>query len=69
MKVLTLFVIRLYQKWVSPLTGSNCRFHPTCSSYAYGSIDRYGFARGVVLTMRRIARCHPWHAGGFDPVP
>ena len=69
MKVLTLFVIRMYQKLVSPLTGSNCRFHPTCSSYAYGSIDRYGFARGVVLTMRRIARWHPWHAGGFDPVP
>ncbi|HCU73911.1 MAG: membrane protein insertion efficiency factor YidD [Chloroflexi bacterium] len=69
MKVLTLFVIRMYQKWVSPLTGSNCRFHPTCSSYAYGAIDRYGFARGVALTMRRIVRCHPWHAGGFDPVP
>ncbi len=61
--------IRLYQKAISPLTGRNCRYEPTCSVYAYEAIERHGALRGVGLAVRRIAHCHPWSPGGFDPVP
>lgn len=61
--------IRLYRYAVSPLFGPSCRFHPTCSSYAQHAIEVHGAVRGSWLAMTRIARCHPWHAGGFDPVP
>ncbi|MCY3991107.1 MAG: membrane protein insertion efficiency factor YidD [Caldilineaceae bacterium] len=69
MRSVLLLFIRLYQRGVSPLLGSNCRFHPTCSQYTYEAVERYGAAHGVWMGLRRICRCHPWNPGGFDPVP
>jgi uncharacterized protein len=64
-----LSIIRGYQRFLSPLLGSNCRYYPTCSHYAYQAIEKYGLRKGGWMGLRRIARCHPWHPGGFDPVP
>jgi uncharacterized protein len=61
--------IRLYQRWVSPLFVRHCRFEPTCSSYAVEAISRHGAVRGLILAASRLARCHPWSAGGVDHVP
>lgn len=69
MKTLLLFLIRLYQLCFSGLLGQNCRFFPTCSNYASTAIRQHGAAKGSVLTVKRLCKCHPWHAGGFDPVP
>ena len=62
-------LIRGYQRTVSPLLGSNCRYHPSCSHYTYEAIEIHGVARGSWLGIKRIGRCHPFHEGGFDPVP
>lgn len=62
-------LIRVYQVVVSPLLGNNCRFHPSCSAYWIEAIRTYGCLRGCRLGLVRIARCHPWHNGGLDPVP
>jgi hypothetical protein len=62
-------LIRIYQLAISPLLGPRCRFHPTCSDYARQAVMRYGVLRGSWLAVRRLGRCHPWHAGGIDPVP
>lgn len=62
-------MLRVYQTVLSPLLPPTCRFHPTCSSYAILAIRKHGALRGAALTVRRIARCHPFSAGGFDPVP
>ena len=62
-------LIRLYRYAISPMLGSNCRFHPSCSEYAEEAIGRHGSLLGSWLAARRIACCHPWHAGGYDPVP
>ncbi|MHB1046772.1 MAG: membrane protein insertion efficiency factor YidD [Thermoanaerobaculia bacterium] len=62
-------VLSAYKRYVSPLLPPACRFHPTCSEYAREAILRHGLARGTWLTIRRLARCHPFHPGGFDPVP
>jgi putative membrane protein insertion efficiency factor len=62
-------LVRAYQFFISPWLGSNCRFHPTCSSYAIEAIRRWGALRGGWLAMRRVGRCHPWSDGGDDPVP
>jgi uncharacterized protein len=61
--------IHIYQKLVSPNLGANCRFQPTCSSYAVEAVSRFGIIRGGWLGMKRIGRCHPLRAGGYDPVP
>ncbi|HHU37200.1 MAG TPA: membrane protein insertion efficiency factor YidD [Treponema sp.] len=62
-------LIRLYQRFLSPLFPPSCRYYPTCSAYAYQSITRYGPLKGLFLAIRRISRCHPFHQGGYDPVP
>ena len=62
-------LIRLYQIVLSPLIGNQCRFHPSCSHYAMEAVGRFGVVRGSWLTASRLARCHPLHPGGFDPVP
>ena len=62
-------VIRTYQILVSPVLGNNCRFHPNCSTYAIEAINQHGAMGGAWLAVKRITRCHPWHPGGFDPVP
>ncbi len=68
MKVLTLFAIRLYQRFLSPMFSPSCRFSPTCSQYGFEAISKHGFLRGGWMTFQRIGRCHPMHPGGFDPV-
>ena len=61
--------IQAYRYTLSPMIGSTCRFYPSCSAYALEAIDRHGAMRGGWLAARRIGRCHPWHPGGYDPVP
>jgi hypothetical protein len=61
--------IRGYRRWISPALPPACRFTPTCSAYALEALERHGALRGSWLALRRIARCHPWHPGGDDPVP
>lgn len=62
-------VLRFYKTVISPLLPRACRYEPTCSVYAREAIERYGLARGAFLALRRLGRCHPFRAGGFDPVP
>lgn len=69
MTKVALFIIRLYQVLISPLFPSSCRFAPTCSQYAAEALSRHGVWRGLGLTIRRLCRCHPFHPGGWDPVP
>ncbi len=69
MKRLLIGFIRGYKLLISPLLPAACRFHPTCSVYAIEAIERFGIFRGGWLAVRRILRCHPFHPGGYDPVP
>ncbi|MET3134488.1 putative membrane protein insertion efficiency factor [Oxalobacteraceae bacterium GrIS 1.11] len=69
MKTVLLFLLRAYQVAISPMLGQNCRFYPSCSNYALEAIRLHGPARGSLLAARRLGHCHPWHAGGYDPVP
>jgi putative membrane protein insertion efficiency factor len=66
---LLLALIKAYRYLLSPLLGSSCRFHPSCSDYAAQAIDKHGAVHGGWLALKRIARCHPWHPGGYDPIP
>jgi putative membrane protein insertion efficiency factor len=68
MRRIPLALIRFYQMAISPMLPSACRFHPTCSQYGYEAISRYGIIKGGWMTVRRIARCHPFSRGGYDPV-
>ncbi|HAA24865.1 MAG TPA: membrane protein insertion efficiency factor YidD [Ruminiclostridium sp.] len=69
MKPIILFFIELYRKYISPLKVIKaCRFYPTCSAYAYDAINTYGVSKGILLAMKRIAKCHPFHPGGYDPL-
>lgn len=69
MKKILIGFIRVYSAVLSPFLGANCRYQPTCSAYAQEAIERYGALRGSWMGIRRILRCHPFHEGGFDPVP
>ncbi|MDR1210605.1 MAG: membrane protein insertion efficiency factor YidD [Spirochaetaceae bacterium] len=68
-KSLVLILIRFYQYAISPHFPSHCRYEPTCSAYAYEAVMKYGAIRGSFMALRRILRCHPFHPGGYDPVP
>ncbi len=69
MKYLLVGLLKAYRLVVSPLYGQVCRYHPSCSAYALDAVTQYGAGRGVWLAVRRLARCHPWSSGGYDPVP
>ena len=69
MRALLLTLIRGYRRWVSPVLPPSCRFYPSCSAYAIEAVHRHGVIRGGWLTVKRMACCHPYHAGGHDPVP
>ncbi|MBD1879159.1 membrane protein insertion efficiency factor YidD [Coleofasciculus sp. FACHB-T130] len=69
MKILLIWLIRGYRVLISPLFPPACRFQPTCSKYALEAVERFGAWRGGWMAIRRILRCHPFHPGGYDPVP
>lgn len=62
-------LIHAYQYGISPFLGRSCRYYPSCSAYALEAVEKYGAIKGGWLGVKRIARCHPWHLGGYDPVP
>lgn len=67
-RVAVIHSIRVYQRWLSPLTGPTCRFHPSCSSYTLEAVIRYGAVKGLWRGVCRVCRCHPFHPGGYDPL-
>lgn len=69
MASLLIFLIRCYQRMLSPFIGGQCRFYPTCSCYGVEALQKHGALRGSWLTVRRVTRCHPLNPGGIDPVP
>ncbi|MFC5714311.1 membrane protein insertion efficiency factor YidD [Thalassorhabdus alkalitolerans] len=69
MKFILIKILRFYQRFISPLTPPTCRFHPTCSQYSLEAVRTYGACKGSWLTIKRLLKCHPFHSGGFDPVP
>jgi len=69
MSKILIYIIKLYQKLISPLFGKRCRFYPTCSSYAIQCLKEYGFFYGLYLSVKRILKCHPYNKGGYDPIP
>ena len=69
MKVFLLVIVKTYRLLISPLLGRRCRFEPTCSAFAEQALVEHGVLRGIFLSLKRLGRCHPWHPGGYDPVP
>ncbi|MFD2523428.1 membrane protein insertion efficiency factor YidD [Emticicia soli] len=69
MKHIAIFLVRLYQAGISPWFPASCRYTPTCSQYSVEAFQKYGFFKGLLLTIKRIGRCHPWGGHGYDPVP
>jgi putative membrane protein insertion efficiency factor len=69
MRTLLIAFVQLYRWFVSPLLGRNCRFYPSCSSFALEALERHGAVHGTWLATCRVCRCHPWNPGGYDPVP
>ncbi|RQV96921.1 MAG: membrane protein insertion efficiency factor YidD [Calditrichaeota bacterium] len=68
MKKIIIFIIKTYQKFISPLFPPSCRFYPTCSEYSILSIEKHGLILGLWYSIKRISKCHPFHPGGYDPV-
>ncbi|MGE5343082.1 MAG: membrane protein insertion efficiency factor YidD [Candidatus Omnitrophota bacterium] len=68
-KKIFLLLIKGYQLFLSPFLGRNCRFYPTCSAYMHEAIETHGCVKGIYLGIKRLFRCHPFHQGGYDPVP
>lgn len=64
-----ILLIYVYRYTLSPLIGNSCRYYPTCSHYAEESLKKYGALKGSIMAIKRVLRCHPWHDGGYDPVP
>lgn len=69
MRKILISLIRVYRYLLSPLLGPSCRYYPTCSQYAQEAIELHGVIRGSWLSLKRVGSCHPWHEGGYDPVP
>lgn len=69
MKTVLLLLVKFYRNFISPMFPPSCRYVPTCSEYALTALEKYGALRGGWLAVKRICRCHPWHEGGYDPVP
>ena len=69
MNKLLINLLKAYQYAISPLLGRNCRYYPTCSEYAVEAVEKHGAIKGGWLGAKRVCRCHPWHPGGYDPVP
>ncbi|QDP40301.1 membrane protein insertion efficiency factor YidD [Radiobacillus deserti] len=69
MKKIFILLVKSYQRFISPLTPPSCRFQPTCSHYAIEALQTHGAVKGSFLSIKRILKCHPFHPGGFDPVP
>jgi putative membrane protein insertion efficiency factor len=68
-RVILQSLVHAYRWLISPMLGPSCRFYPSCSAYALEALERFGALKGSWLTVRRLGRCHPWHPGGYDPVP
>lgn len=68
MKRILIFLVQIYQKYISTLTPPSCRFYPTCSQYSLEALEKYGAVKGVYLSAKRILRCHPFNKGGYDPL-
>jgi putative membrane protein insertion efficiency factor len=66
---IVIYFFKFYRYFVSPLLPTSCRFYPSCSNYGIESVQRHGVYYGILLTAKRILKCHPWHSGGYDPVP
>jgi len=69
MKYILIGLLRMYKKFISPMLPNSCRFHPTCSVYAMEALEKHGALMGTWLAIKRVLKCHPFHKGGFDPVP
>jgi putative membrane protein insertion efficiency factor len=66
---IVIYFFKLYRYLISPLLPTSCRFYPSCSNYGIESVQRHGLYYGILLTTKRLLKCHPWHSGGYDPVP
>lgn len=69
MKWLLIGLVKIYQYAISPFLGKRCRHYPSCSAYAVEAVGKYGAIKGGWLSLKRVSHCHPWHPGGYDPVP
>ena len=67
-RTMLIFIVKFYRKYLSPLKLQSCRFYPTCSVYAQESLEKFGAAKGIMKSIKRILKCHPFHPGGHDPV-
>ncbi len=69
MKYIIIFLVKVYRTFISPLFPPSCRFYPTCSEYTQEALTKFGFIEGAWLSFKRVLKCHPFHEGGYDPVP